>query len=256
MADRPTLKAQERTVFGKKVKNLRRDGILPGHVFGNGLETESVQVTFKDFAQIYEQVGETGLVNLKIGEEKIRPVLIREAQYDPVRGTVLNIDFYQVNLKEKVKVYVPIEFVGDPDEIAVVHSGDAVVLQPTAEVEIEALPTDLIDKIEVNISVLKNIDDAITVEQLNYDRSTVTVLNNPDDVVVKLAPAVTEEMQELMEEQDAEAAAAKEAEEAAEGEKVEGEEGETAEGESTEGGEEGSATENAESSEENKEEAA
>lgn len=252
MADIPTLKAQERTVIGKKVKNLRRDGILPGHVFGNNLETESVQVTFKDFAQVYEQVGETGLVNLKIGEEKIRPVLIREAQYHPVRGTVLNIDFYQVNLKEKVKVYVPIEFVGDADDIAVVHSGDAVVLQPTSEVEIEALPTDLIDKIEVNISVLKNIDDSITVEQLNYDRSTITVLNNPDDVVVKLAPAVTEEMQELMEEQDAEAAAAQEAEaaaEEAEGGKTDGEEGEVAEGETTEGGE-GEATENTKSSEE------
>lgn len=250
MADIPTLKAQERTILGKKVKNLRRDGILPGHVFGNNLETGSVQVTFKDFAQVYGQVGETGLVNLKIGEEKIRPVLIREAQYHPVKGTVLNIDFYQVNLKTKVKVYVPIEFVDDADEIAVVHSGDAVVLQPTSEVEIEALPTDLIDKIEVNISVLKNIDDAITVEQLNYDRSTIAVINNPDDVVVKLAPAVTEEMQELMEEQDAEAAAAKEAEAAAEGEVAEGEEGEAVEGETTEGGEEGTATENAESTEE------
>lgn len=247
MADRPTLKAQERTVFGKKVKSLRQEGILPGHVFGNGLETESVQVTFKDFAQIYGQVGETGLINLKIGEEKIRPVLIREAQYDPVRGTVLNIDFYQVNLKEKVKIYAPIELIGDPDEIALVHSGDAVVLQPTSEVEIEALPTDLIDKIEVNISVLKEIDDAITVDQLNYDRSTVTVLTNPDDVVVKLATAVTEEMQELMEEADAEAAAAQEAAEEATGEGAEGEE--TAEGETSEGGEEGSATENMESQE-------
>lgn len=250
MADRPTLKAEERTIFGKKVKHLRREGILPGHVFGNGLDTESVQVTFKDFATIYGQVGETGLINLKIGEERVKPVLIREAQYDPVRGTVLNIDFYQVNLKEKVKVYVPIELIGDQDEIELVHSGEAVVLQPTAEVEIECLPTDLIDKIEVNISVLKNVEDAITVDQLNYDRSTLTVLTNPDDVVVKLAPAVTEEMQELMEEQDAEAAAAQEA--AEEAEAVEGAEestGETTEGETSEGGEAGT-EHNSESSDE------
>lgn len=231
MGDRPTLKAEERTTFGKKVKNLRKEGVLPGHVFGNGLETESVQVTFKDFAAIYGQVGETGLINLKIGEEKIRPVLIREAQYDPVRGTVLNIDFYQVNLKIKTRVYVPVEFIGEEDDITAVHSGDAIVLQPISEVEIEALPTDLIDKIEVNISVLKNIDDAITVDQLNYDRSTITVLTNPEEVVVKLAPAVTEEMQELMEEQEAEAAAAQEAAE-------EGAETEATEEEAVEGGEE------------------
>lgn len=241
MADRPTLKAQERTILGKKVKTLRADGILPGHVFGNGLETESVQVTFKDFATIYGQVGETGLINLKIGEERVRPVLIREAQFDPVRGTVLNIDFYQVDLKTKTRVYVPIEFIGVEDDIAAVHSGDAVVLQPISEVEIEALPTDLIDKIEVNISVLKNIDDAITVDQLNYDRSIITVLTNPEEVVVKLAPAVTEEMQELMEEAEAEAqAAVAAAEEGVEGEKAEGE---AVEGEATEDGEEGKGSE-------------
>lgn len=228
--NRPTLSAQERTVLGKKVKKLRQDGIIPGHVYGKGHDTESVQLDLKDFAKVYNQIGETGLVDLKIGEEKVRPVLIREIQYDPVRGLPLNIDFYQVNLKEKVKVYVPIELVGGED-IESVHMGEAVVLQTLNEVEVEALPTDLIEKIEVNIDVLKNIDDAITVSQLSYDRNLLTLSAESEEVVVKLAPAVTEEMKALMEEQEAEAAAAQEAAETEAGE------GETAEGEAVEGAE-------------------
>lgn len=237
--DRPTLIASERTIIGKKVRQLRKDGFIPGHVYGKGHESESVQLVLKDFAKTYHEVGETGLINLKIGEENIRPVLIREIQYDPVHGLPLNIDFYQVNLKVKVKVYVPIELVGGEDN-ELVHMGEAVVLQTLNEVEVEALPTDLIEKIEVNIDVLKNIDDAITVSQLSFDRTLLTLSSEPEEVVVKLAPAVTEEMKALMEEQAQEAAAAQEtAEEAAgEGEVAEGdagvEGGEVAEGE-TEG---------------------
>lgn len=231
--DRIPLNAQERTILGKKVKSLRRDGVIPGHVYGKNLETESVSVSAQDFNRVFHQAGETGLVDLKIGTDKIRPVLIRDIQYDPLTGRALNIDFYQVNLKEKVTVPVPIEIIGQEPES--VHMGEAVVLQNLAEVEVEALPTDLIEKIEVDITNLKQIDDAILVSQLNYDRNLLTVLADEEEVVVKLAPAVTEEMKALLEEQEAEAEAAA-AEQAAE-EGTEGEE--TTEGEAAEG-EEGS----------------
>jgi large subunit ribosomal protein L25 len=117
-------------------------------------------------------------------------------------------------------------------------------LNPVSEVEVEALPGDLVDKIEVDITNLHNIDDAITVAELKVDRSKITILTPEEEVVVKIAPAVTEEMQALMEEQDAEAAAAVEAEAAAEGDTKESEDGE----ESTEG--------SAETTEESEEKAA
>jgi len=239
--DKLSLKAQERTVLGKKVKSLRKGGILPGHVFGNTKEVEHVQMDQKDFLQILHQAGETGLINLKIGEDKVRPVLIRETQADPRTGNLIHVGFYQVNLKEKVTVPVPVILIGDEPES--VKMGEHVVLQNISEVEVEALPTDLIEHIEVNIEVLKNVEDAITVDQLNYDRSLLTVLTNPDEVVVKLAPAVTEEMQELLEEQEAEAQAASEevSEETTEGEESateetteSGDKSETAEGTSEE----------------------
>lgn len=235
--DRISLKAEEREILGKKVKKLRRDGFVPGHVFGKKVETEHVSVPVKDFIKVYEQAGETGLVDLKIGAEKIRPVLIRDLQYDPVKGVLLHIDFYQVNLSVKVQVPVPIVIIGEEAES--VHLGEAVVLQNLSELQMEALPADLIENIEVDITSLKNIDDAITVADLNYDKEKITILAEPEEVVVKLAPAITEEMKRLMEEQAAEAAAAQA--EAAEGEEgvvpAEGEEG-AVEGETpAEGGE-------------------
>lgn len=238
--DKINLKADERTVMGKKVKLLRKAGILPGHVFGNtergsssNKEVEHVQVNTKDFIAVLRQAGETGLVNLKIGEEKNRPVLIRETDFDPRTGSLTHVGFYQVNLKEKVTVPVPIVLVGE--EIESVKMGENIVLQNLSEVQVEALPGDLIENIEVNIEVLKNVDDAITVDQLNYNRELITVLAEPDEVVVKLAPAVTEEMKAMLEEADAEVAAATEEAEAAEDEeKTEGEEGESEEGGSEE----------------------
>ncbi len=216
--DRLSLNAEERILLGKKVKNLRKDGKLPAHVFGKGLETEHVSVDGKTFLQIFKEAGETGLIDLKIGAEKVRPVMVRGVQYDPVSGQPLHIDFYQVNLTQKVKVPVPLVLIGEQPES--VHLGETIVLQTLNEIEVEALPTDLVENIEVDITSLKNIDDAITVGQLNYDRSKLTVDAQEEDIVVKLAPAVTAEMQQLMEEQaaeTAEAAAEAEGEAAAEG---------------------------------------
>jgi len=198
------LSAQERTVLGKKVKQLRKDGLLPGHVFGKGIETEHVSVPIKEFLAIFHSAGETGLIDLRIGQEKNRPVLVRDVQYDPVRGQPLHVDFYQVNLKEKVIVPVPIVLIGEEHEA--VKLGEVVVLQNLNEVNVEALPTDLVENIEVDITPLKAIDDAITIGQLNYDRSKLTLHAPEEEIVVKLAPAVTAEMEKLLEEEAAETA--------------------------------------------------
>ncbi len=206
--DRISLDASERELLGKNVKRLRVNGKLPGHVYGKGVETEHVTVDTKVFLNTFKTAGETGLVDLKIGAEKIRPVLIRGVQYDPVTDKPLHIDFYQVDLKVKVKVPIPIELIGDEPEK--VHLGEAIVLQILNEVEVMALPEDLIEKIEVNIENLKNIDDAITVGDLSYDREKLTIGAEPEEVVVKLAPAVTAEMEALLEEQAAETEAAAE----------------------------------------------
>ena len=255
--DRIPLKATDRTVLGKKVKLLRKAGKIPAHVFGNIKEVEHVEINAIEFKRVFKQAGETGLVNLKIGEDRTRPVLIKEVDIHPVTDEILHIGFYQVNLKEKVTVPVPLVLIGE--EVETVKLGQTVILQNMSEIMVEALPADFIDKIEVNISVLKEVGDAITVADLSYDRTTLTVQSEPEEVVVKLDDAVTDEMKALLAEQEAEQAASQEAAEAEEdaaegeaGEKAEGEEGaeggEVAEGETKEGGEAGA--ENKENSDE------
>lgn len=233
--DKIPLKALDREILGKRVKNLRKEGKLPAHVFGNIKEVEHVTVGVLEFKKVFHQAGETGLVDLKIGDDRVRPVLIKEVDIDPVSDGILHVGFYAVNLKEKVTVPVPIILTGEGPES--VKMGETVVLQTLSEVNVQALPGDLIENIEVNISVLKEIGDAVTVADLNYDRQTLTVIAEPEEVVVKLDTAVTEEMKALLEEQEAEAAAAAEAAEGAEGEEkseVEGEEGEKIEDEKSE----------------------
>lgn len=202
--DRLSLAAEERKILGKKVKKMRVDGFLPAHVFGKGLDSIAITVNQKDFLKIFHLAGETGLINLKI-DGKERPVLIREVQYEPVKDQPIHIDFYQVNLKKKVRAPIPISLIGEQPES--VHLGEAIVLQTLNELEVEALPTDLVEKIEVDIAPLQKIDDAITVAQLNYDREKLTIHADPEAIVVKLAPAVSVEMEKLMQEEAAEQAA-------------------------------------------------
>lgn len=233
--DKVILNAAERTIIGKKVKTLRKNGILPGHVFGKGLQTEHVSVDAKEFKKVFGEVGETGVISLQVGEETVRPVMVKGIQYHAVTGNPLNIDFYQVNLKEKVKVPVPLVLIGEEPES--VKLGENIVLQTLNEIEVEALPTDLVEKIEVNIEALKNVDDAITVAQLSYNHDKLTINADPEEVVVKLAPAVTAEMEALLEEQAAEteAAAGEAVAEGAEEGAEPTEEGEVVEGEVKEG---------------------
>src|SRR3989344_4993319 len=110
--DTLALTGEQRKIFGRKVKTLRQEGIIPAHVFGRKIKTVHVQVPEKEFVRVEKQAGETGIVELKINGTN-HPVLIRSFQVDPVSDQVLHIDFYQIDLKEKVKVRVPVEPVGE-----------------------------------------------------------------------------------------------------------------------------------------------
>src|SRR3990167_7765151 len=106
------LSAQKRTVLGRKVKKLRTEGLIPAHVFGHKVKTEHIQVKLGDFTKVFEKAGETGIIDLAVDSQK-KPVLVRNVQVHPVTDQPLHIDFYQVNLAEKVKVSVPLEIIGE-----------------------------------------------------------------------------------------------------------------------------------------------
>lgn len=210
--DRVSLTVQPRTIIGKKVKQLRRQGVVPGHIYGYQIEPVNVAVSNETLIETYKHSGETGLIDLKLNEQKI-PVLITGMQRHAVSGAYLNVDFHKVNLKEKVSVSVPIIAIGEP--IAVTQK-IGTLEQPMQEIEIEALPTDLIENIEVDVSELSELEQSIHVSDLKLP-STVTISAEAEEVVFKIGSL------EMAEETE---------EEPTEGEQAAGEEGtETTEGE-------------------------
>lgn len=223
------LKAEKRKVLGKHVKKLRREGILPANVYGKSIKSESLQVNQGEFDKVYKEAGETGLVDLEFDGKSI-PVLIHNVTSN-FRSQVLHADFFQVNLKEKVKAMVPLEVVGEPK--AVIEK-IGLLMNILSEIEVEALPEELPEKIDVNVEHLANIDDQITVADLKIPAG-VEVLSDKEQVVSKIGELVTKE---AAEQAAADAAAAEEAKAESGAEATEGAEGTASEGEApAEGGE-------------------
>jgi large subunit ribosomal protein L25 len=173
-------------LVGRKVKNLRKDGKLPASLYGKHIKSESLVVSEELFSKVYEKAGETGLIELHVGKE-IKPVLVHCVQIDPVSSALLHVEFYQVNLKEKVKAKVPVVQVGEAPAIT---EKLGVLLTLMDEIEVEALPADLPEKIEVDVSVLVAVDQEIRVSDLKVP-SEVTILSDLELGVVKVGALVT-----------------------------------------------------------------
>lgn len=199
---RQKLKVEKRTIIGKKVKKLRREGILPANVYGKDVKSVAVQIPFKDFEKIFKEVGETGLVDLEVDGE-IRPVLIHNVQHDYLTHVPVHADLYQVNLKEKVRTMVPLVIVGEPKAVV---DKLGILLQQLSAIEVEALPTDLPENIEVNVEPLAAVDAQITVGKIKTPAG-VEILTDAGQVVVKIGELITKEAAE----EAAKAAAAAEA---------------------------------------------
>lgn len=223
---RHKLAVEKRKILGKQIKKLRREGILPGNIFGKNIKSTSVQVPLKEFSPVYKEAGSTGLVDLEL-DGKIIPVLIQDLQTD-YKNNVLHANFYQVNLKEKVKSAIPLEIVGEPKAVT---EKVGLLMNILSEVEVEALPEDLPEHIEVNVEHLAAVDDQITVADLKVPAG-VEVLTDATQVVSKIDELVSKEAQELAAEEAAAAEAAK-----AEAGAVEGVEGAPLEGEAPAEGE-------------------
>ena len=162
MSDMIVLEATQRDVTGKKVKQLRREGRLPGVVYGPEMEPMKLEFDTRELRQTLLRAGGTQIVELHVGKEKI-PTLARDVQRDPVRGDMLHVDFYRVSLTRKLTAQVPVVLVGESPAAA---SGTASVDHILTSLEIEALPTDLPPQIEVDLSMLKEAGDQIKVADL------------------------------------------------------------------------------------------
>lgn len=186
-----TLKAQKREMVGRKVKKLRQAGNLPATVYGKKLESENLIISTSEFAGVYAVAGETGLIELVLDGDT-KPVLVHHVQRDPVKDDVLHVEFHQVDLKEKVHAKVPVVLIG---ESPIVAQKAGVLLSLISEVEVEALPTDLPEKIEVDVSALTAVDQELKVADLQVP-SGVTLLSDGAVGVVKVGELVSKEAEE------------------------------------------------------------
>lgn len=185
---RQKLAVEKRTIIGKKIRKLRKEGILPANVYGKKIQSFSIQVNQKTFEVLFKDVGQTGLIDLEI-EGKIHPVLVKNIQFSYPSRTPLHVDFYQVDLTEKVKAMVPLVTSG---EAKAVTDNTGILLQQISEIEVEALPEKLPENIPVNVEKLSAVDDQITVGNLQIPEG-VTVLTDSEQVVVKIGELVTKE---------------------------------------------------------------
>jgi len=183
-----TLVGQKRTVTGKKVKSLRREGLVPATVYGKKVKSRSVSVSADAFAKIYSAAGETGLVELSVDKE-MSPVLIHSVQVDPVYGKTLHIEFHQVDLKEKVHAKVPVELIGESPAVA---QKLGVLLTVLNDIEVEALPADLPEKITLDVSTLAEVNQELKVSDAPISKD-VTVLSDGSLTIVKVGSLVTKE---------------------------------------------------------------
>lgn len=194
MTNKHTLKAKVREITGRKVKQLRAQGFIPGNVYGKGIPSVSLQLNTLEFLKAFKNASESTLFYLQIeGEKTERPILVRQVTIHPVSGLTVHIDLNQVNLKEKVKTAVAIKLVGEsPAE----KEGLGVLVQQIDDLEVEGLPTDIPEFVEVSVVGLVDLDQAVLVSDLKLG-DKVEVLTDKDQVVAKIAPMAKEEVVEV-----------------------------------------------------------
>lgn len=215
-----TLSAQPRTIVGKKLKSVRAQKLVPAVLYGHKVDTQMLTVPVVAFDKTYQKAGESALVDLAIEGKETTKVLIHDVARDPVKGTVLHVDFYQVNMKEELTTEIPLVFTGESK--AVEELGGTLV-KSIEELEVRCLPSDLVHEITVDISSLVTFEDVLRVKDVILPKGMIA-LDDPEDVLVSVDEPATEAELAALEEKPVEDVASVEVEEKGK-EKEEGEEG-------------------------------
>lgn len=188
--------AEQRTVTGNQVRALRRQGLLPGIVYGRGIEPIVVQLDQRSASKVLSSASSSTLIDLQVGKESHK-VLVREIQRDVIRGDYTHVDFLKVAMDVAISAMVPVELVGEAPGVAELGG---ILVAGLNEIEVEALPADLPDRIEVELDVLKEIDDAITVGDLFLGEG-VTLLTSPEEDIARVVYMAEEILEEEVEEE-------------------------------------------------------
>lgn len=174
----------------EKKEKLTKDQ-LAGILYGRDQESLSLKMNYNAFDKLFQEAGESNLISLSLGDETF-PVLVKAAQKDVLKGTYIHIDLYKVNMKEKVRAEIPLEFVGEDKAKALKELG-GIFITNIDEVSVECLPADLVDHIEVDVSSLSELGDAIRIEDLKVPAGIHLFQEGHEIVCVAEAPKKVEE---------------------------------------------------------------
>lgn len=183
------LQVKSRDILGKKTRMIRRTGFIPAELFGRDLKNRHLSVGEKDFKKIYAKAGEHTLINVMTEEGEKLPALITNVTKEPLSDKILSIDFHQVRMDEKIQTKIPIEFIG----IAPAIKNGFVVVNVLNEIEIEALPTHIPQKFEVDVSVLENPGEGFHVKDLKVPKD-VKILTPEEMAIVTVTEKKAEEV--------------------------------------------------------------
>lgn len=184
------LTAEKRTVLGKQVKQLRRQGWVPAVMYGHGFDPVPLQFEVRDLRHVLSHIGGSQLIRIKVkGQEQPEMALLRDVQRDPIHGALVHADFYRVMMTERLTAEVPLAIVG---ESPVVEQKQGILLYGLSTVEVECLPGDLVDAIEVDLSDLSEVDQALYVRDLAIPAG-IEILTDPDEVIARVVPLKAEE---------------------------------------------------------------
>ncbi len=195
MPNMNTLIAKKRSKTDK-LGVIRHNGMIPAVVYGAKVENTMLSVSSINFAKILREAGETSTITLEIVDEDSNPIkkvdaLIHEIQNDSIKGFPLHIDFLAVDVNKPIEVTVPIEFIGvSPAD----KNNLGILVKALYEIEIEALPKDIPQKIEVDISSLIDLESQIRIKDIKFD-SNIKVKTNSEEIIALITP-IQEEKEE------------------------------------------------------------
>jgi len=189
------LRVATREILGKKVRFLRREGIIPVHLFGHGIDSVALQCDAAQLQEVMAQAGKTHIISLTLDKaKKPRNVVVREVQRNPITSQLLHVDFYQVRMGEKIQVGVPIILTG---EAPALKQKENMLVQALHNLTIECLPDRIPESIAVDVTSLVEAENIIHVKDIVVDEG-VTVTNDPEQTVVKISVRHVEKVEEVV----------------------------------------------------------
>lgn len=190
-----TLKAQTRDQKDKP-RQIRNNNFIPAVLYGHNVKNESLKIKKIDFNQVYATVGESNLIDLVVDNNSAIKILIKDTQRGLLKNDFIHADFYKVNMQQKITAEIPLNFIGESRAVKEQHG---VLMKNIDKIEVECLPGDLIHQIDIDLSLLNSIHDAIRLNDLKLS-DNITLVNKTNDVIASVAQQRIQEEEKKQEE--------------------------------------------------------